>query len=326
MHGMAGPPHFMLYLFHGPDEFARSEAIHALRARIPPDLADLNITNLEGRRLKIDTLAAACEAMPFLADRRMVIVADALKHTKAGKERDELRTYLERVPAICDVLFVEQEDVDRRSTLYTYLKKVGEVVECPHREGAELVRWLNERAKLLAARLEPAAAQRLIDLAGNDGRTLINELAKLATYVGRNGRIAVREVDLLIQDTSEQNLFSFLDDLSMRRRTAALRGLRALLEEGQAPTYLLFMLARQVRIMIGVQELVAQRVRPDDIAARLGQKPFVVRKTLDQVRAFKAGELERIHDRLIELDQATKTGKIQAEVGLEVLVLEIVGG
>ena len=49
----------MIYLFHGSDEFSRSEALTAMRARIPPDLAELNITILEGRRLRIDSLAAA---------------------------------------------------------------------------------------------------------------------------------------------------------------------------------------------------------------------------------------------------------------------------
>ncbi|NCC33451.1 MAG: DNA polymerase III subunit delta, partial [Chloroflexia bacterium] len=88
----------MLYLFYGPDELARSEAVAELCARVPADVAELNISRLDGRRLKLETLAAACEAMPFLADQRLVIVSDALKHTKAGKERDELRAYLERVP------------------------------------------------------------------------------------------------------------------------------------------------------------------------------------------------------------------------------------
>ena len=99
----------MLYLLYGPDEYARTEALAALKAGVPPDLADLNMTTIDGRRARLDALIAACEAFPFLADRRMVIVNDLLKHQKAGKERDELRAYLERVPATCDLVFVEPE-------------------------------------------------------------------------------------------------------------------------------------------------------------------------------------------------------------------------
>lgn len=316
----------MLYLLHGPDEFMRSEALAQMRAAFPPELADLNIASLDGRKLKLDQLAVACEAAPFLAERRLVIVRDALKYTKAGKDREELRAYLERVPAVCDLVFVESDDVDRRSVLFTYLKKVGEVREFTSLQGSELLRWLAERAKMLEVRLEPAAAQRLIELAGSDSRTLVNELGKLASYVGRGGRIGVEVVDLLVQDRQEQNLFAFVDTLAARRMGAALAGARALVEEGQAPPYVLFMVARQIRILLGVQALAGQRRRPDDIAAELGQRPFVVRKAIEQARGFGPGELERLHDRLLELDLAIKTGRIQADTALELFVMEACAG
>jgi DNA polymerase-3 subunit delta len=312
----------MLYLFYGPDEFARSEAVAAMRATYPPDLAELNISQLDGRRLKLDALAAACEAMPFLAERRLVIVSDALKHTKAGKEREDLRTYLERMPTNCDLVFVENDDVDRRSILFTYLKQAAELREFTQLEGAALLRWLDERARLLNVRLSSPAAQRLAELVGTDSRTLMNELTKLASYVKQGGQITPHEVNLLVQDAQEQNLFAFIDDLSARRLGAALRGARSLLEDGQAAPYVLFMLARQVRVLLGVRDLAAQRLRPDAIASELGQRPFVVRKALDQIRAFGPGELEYLHDRLLELDVGLKTGRIQAETALELFVAE----
>src|SRR5215203_107750 len=97
----------MIYLLYGPEEFARSEALAGLKAAIPPDLADLNMATLDGRRLKLDALIGACEAFPFLTERRLVIGRDLLKHQKAGKDRDALRAYLERSPTTCGLIFVE---------------------------------------------------------------------------------------------------------------------------------------------------------------------------------------------------------------------------
>jgi DNA polymerase-3 subunit delta len=313
----------MIHLLYGPEEFARTEALAALKAQIPPDLADLNVTVLDGKKLKLDTLVGACEAFPFIAERRLVIVHDLLKHQKAGKERDALRSYLERVPATCDLVFVESEDFDKRSAVFTYLKKTATVQEFLPKEGAELLRWLGARARLLGVALDKAAAQRLIGYVGNDGRALVNELSKLASYVGRGGQITPEAVELLVQDGQEQNLFSFIDELSARRRSAALQGLRHLFADGQAATYILFMVARQVRILLGVKELAGQRLRPDDIAAELGQRPFVIRKALDQVRGFSDAELAQLHDRLLALDHATKTGRIDAETGLEMLIVDL---
>jgi DNA polymerase-3 subunit delta len=313
----------MIYLLYGPDEYARSEALAALKAQVPPDLADFNVSMLDGRRLKLDALIGACEAFPFIAERRLVIVHDLLKSQKAGKERDELRTYLERVPETCALVFVESEDFDKRGAVFTYLKKVGDVREFQPKEGAELLRWLAEGANSLGVKLDVAAARRLVGYAGSNGRTLVNELGKLASYVGRGGHITEAIVELLVQDGQEQNLFAFIDELSARRRGAALQSLRRLFSDGQAATYILFMVARQVRILLGVKELTAQRLRPDDIAAQLGQRPFVIRKALDQVRGFSDAELAQLHDRMLELDHASKTGRVEAQAGLELLVADL---
>jgi DNA polymerase III subunit delta len=317
----------MLRLFYGPDELACSEAVAALKQAIPPDLRDLNCATIEVRGFKLEQLIAACEAYPFLADARLVLAQGLLKGLRAGKARDELRAYLERVPATCDLVFVEGAEFDKRSSIFVFLKKEAdkgraELREFLPREGEELLRWLDARARLLGVRLERAAAQRLVEYVGAEGRALLSELGKLAAYVGSGGTVTAREVALLVQDAGEQSMFAFIDDLALRRRAAALRGLRGLLDDGQAPTYVLFMLARQLRVLLGVQELAQQRVRPEAIAAELGQKPFVVRKALEQARGFRAEELLRLHDLLLELDHGTKTGRIEPEVALELVVYE----
>jgi DNA polymerase III subunit delta len=315
----------MIALLYGPDEYRRSQALAEIRASVPEDLRDLNLTSLEGRRLKLDTLIAACEAFPFIAEKRLVIVSDMLKHQKAGADREGLRAYLERFPPTCDLVFVENEDFDKRSTVFTYLKKVGKLQEFLPMEAGELIRWLNSHAQSLNAKIDTAAAQQLIAYVGSDTRALINELTKLATYAGRGGRITTQQIDLLVQDAQEQNLFAFIDELSARRRGPALASVRRLLNDGQAAPYILFMVARQLRILLGVKDLAAQRLRPDDIATKLGQKPFVVRKALEQVRGFSDAELLRLHDRVLALDHASKTGRIEPETGLELLVAEFAG-
>lgn len=316
----------MIYLLYGPDELSRSEAVAAIKAQIPEDLADLNMTTLDGKKLKVDTLIGACEAFPFIAEKRLVLVYDLLKNQKAGAERDQTKAFLEKMPGTCDLVLVESDDVDKRNALFTWLKKQAEkkqteVREFQPREGAELQRWLAERARQIDARLEPRAAQKLAEYIGNESRALANELAKLATYVGRDGIITVETVERMVADGQEQNLFAFIDELSSRRRSA-LASLRHLLNDGQAAQYILFMIARQARILVSVKEAANRRMRPDEVASQLKMQPFVARKAMDQVRNFSDAELQTFHDRVLEVDRASKTGRMEAETGLELIVAE----
>jgi DNA polymerase-3 subunit delta len=312
----------MIALFCGADELALSEALAEQKARIPADFADLNITVLDGRRLKASSLAAACEAMPFLSETRLVLVEGALKHLKAGAERDAVRDYLPRVPETTDLIFVEAAEVDRRSSLFGFFKQARVIREFQPREGAELQRWLQQRARMLDAKLQPEGGTLLVEFIGNESRALANELAKLAAYVGPGGTIGSAEVRLLVPDSSESSVFEFVDALAARRLAPALQLLHSLFADGAAATYLLFMVGRQVRILLGVSELAAARMQPEAIAAELGQKPFVVRKALSQAGRFEREALLRLHDRLVELDHWSKTGRIEPEAALELLVGE----
>ena len=312
----------MIALFYGADDLQISEALAERKANIPQDLADLNIATLDGRRMKLNTLAEACEALPFLADSRLVIVEGALKYLKAGDVREAVRAYLPTVPATTDLIFVETDDFDKRSSLFTYLRKSADVREFQPRQGADLQRWLQERARVLGARLRPDAGALLVEYAGTEGRALSNEINKLSTYVGPGGTIGPDTVRLLVPDSGESSVFEFVDALAARQLGSALQLLHDLLADGAAATYLLFMVGRQVRILIGVAELADQRLGPDAIAAELGQRPFVVRKVIGQAGRFDRAALLRLHDRLTELDHWSKTGRIDPEAALDLLVGE----
>ena len=70
----------MFYVYHGEDEFSRSEEVAQRKQQVmAAGMGDLNITELDGRRLTFEELVNACQAVPFLAERRLVIVHDLLQ-------------------------------------------------------------------------------------------------------------------------------------------------------------------------------------------------------------------------------------------------------
>ena len=313
----------MIVLLHGPDEYRRSERLHEYLAAIPEAAKSLNISRIEGKRFKLDAFIQASEAFPFLHDRRTVIVEDLLKNQKAGKEREDFKLALERLPAWCDVIFVENEDIDKRGALYGYLVKTAHVEEFPFLKETDIVRWLGELARSLRVTIDNRAAYRLLTLVGNNGRTLLNEMTKLATYVRPGGAVDEATVDLLVSDDTEENMFAFVDALAARRKGIALTKLRHLISDGQAPMYIIFMIARQVRILLQVRELDAQRLRPNDIATRVGLRPgFLTDKAIEQARGFSLADLERLHERVLSLDHKSKTGAIDVLAGLDLLVMD----
>jgi len=98
----------VIYLFHGDDEPAIHGEIEKLKARVGgPGTLEMNFTRLDGRVLAFDQLVTACATMPFLAERRLVLLDHPLAYAKDEANREKLLDFLDRVPASTALVLIE---------------------------------------------------------------------------------------------------------------------------------------------------------------------------------------------------------------------------
>ena len=96
-----------------------------------------------------------------------------------------------------------------------------------------------------------------------------------------------------------------------------------LLQSGRPPSYVLAMMARQVRLLILAKELRAERVPLDQQGKRLRLAGYPLRKTQDQERMFSAERLLDVHRKLLEADVMIKTTGTDEELVLDMLIAEV---
>jgi DNA polymerase-3 subunit delta len=96
-----------------------------------------------------------------------------------------------------------------------------------------------------------------------------------------------------------------------------------MLDAGEAPLYLLAMLARQIRILIQVKDLQGRGLGKNEIAGELRLHPYVVEKGMAQAWNFSLSQLEAAHHNLVETDWAIKTGGLEDLVALDLLVVNL---
>jgi DNA polymerase-3 subunit delta len=121
----------------------------------------------------------------------------------------------------------------------------------------------------------------------------------------------------------ETNIFDLVDCVGRRQTDKALNLLHHLLDDGEAPLYLLAMLARQIRILLQIKDLQAQHLTQQEIARRLSLHPFVVKKGYTQAQNFTMAELESAHRRLVKADWQIKTGQADDVLALDLLVIDL---
>lgn len=327
----------MIYLFHGEEEFGKSERIAALKAKLG-DLAEMNAVTLDGRGLSREALLHHCDVPPFLGDYRLVVVEDLLtrleKKGPDGKQpassRDFLAwlaDYLPTMPESTLLVFSESKKISARNPVLKAIQKLderGEVAlfETPKLKRGELARWVAQHAREKGVRLKPGVAEALATFIGPNLRIIDSELEKLALYAG-DRPVTQEDVRLMCPYAKEASIFDMVDALGNRRTPVAFRLLAQMRNQGAHPLYLLTMIVRQYRILIQVKDYMNQGMNLNDIASTLKLHPYPTEKAMRQARHYTPDQLQRIYDRLLDTDVAIKTGKLEANLALDMLVVEL---
>jgi DNA polymerase-3 subunit delta len=332
------------YLLHGLDEFAMNEFVDSLIAQMgDPATVSLNLARFDGRTVSLPEVQAACGAMPFLSDFRVVIVegwlTKLLSRTEEAEGEGEAETsrggasaretltalaaYLAEQPDSARLVLLERRELPERNALVK--AALGQswalVRKFDLPKGEELVKWIRARAKTEGGEFTREAAQALAE-AESDPRALGNEIIKLLTYVNFARPVEVSEVAVLTSASSESRIFDFVDFVGQRKNALALRELHKLLDK-EEPLYVLGMVVRQFRFILLAKELLEARRTEADIAQTLGLHPFPAGKVCAQSRNFSMAALERTYQRLLQCDVEIKTGKAEPAAALDVLVAEL---
>ena len=346
----------MYYILHGDDEYSLNEQLAALRARLAGGdeaMAQLNTTVLDGRRLTMGELRHATDAIPFLADRRLVIVHGLLGYLvpqKKGRGRDredaeesdvqteglsaarkafldELSAYLPKLPDTTRLAFVEDRPLEDSHPIVKLARAEKDPEKAHVREFLlpkewKLATWIRQRVRDKGGDFSGEAIALLDALVGLDLRLLDQEIDKLLLYA--DGRqVTGDDVRTLVSRAREASIFDLVDCVGNREADRALRLLHRMLEEEAEPLYLLAMLSRQVRILIQAKELQPQRLTRDQVASRLKLHPFVAKKGMEQAQNFDPDQLLEAHQLLVKTDWRIKTGQMEPELALDLLIVDL---
>ena len=307
-----------VYLLLGPEEHLRRRAVDLLRKKVVADEAlAFNFSVFEAGSAPMAAAVAAANTFPLGSRHRMVVVTGM--ETLPAEEAAVLQAYVEG-PQSKTVLLLSAAEMDRRSALYRRLSETAAVVEFPKLKAFELERWAEERLRQDGLRISQSAARKLVDLAGADLDTLLQEVDKLALYCDGQKAIPDSAVDTLVRGSRQRSIFELTRAIGKRDRNQAFRILGSLIEAGEAPLYVVNMLARHFRQVLIAREMTRQGRSPGEIATAAQIPGFLRDEFLNQVRALAPGLAERMYHLLADADRRFKSTGVDERMFLERLI------
>jgi DNA polymerase-3 subunit delta len=220
------------------------------------------------------------------------------------------------------ILLYQNGKINQRNSLFSFLKKNAKSQEFKLLSPQKLKIWAKKEFEKYDAIIGENALGVFIDNVGNDLWRMSQEINKLSNYKDKE-KIEEQDVRLLVKPKVETDIFKTIDAISEKNKKHALGLLNKHLRKGDSPLYLLSMINFQIKNLLIVKDLIQKGEPFNVVVSKSGLHPFVARKSYFQSQKFTFSELKKIFQNIFKIDLDIKTGKIDPEIALNLLVAEI---
>lgn len=236
----------------------------------------------------------------------------------SNKIADYINENIDLIDSAVELIFVEE--TAEKNELYKAIEKNGTVIEFAELKLPELIQNIQKICAAYKVKIDNSTAKYFIENCGTNMQDLINEVRKLIEYVGENGVITNKEVDILCIKQIDSVIFDLTDNLGKKDIAKAMQVLKELVYEKEPIQKILITLYNHFKKLYIVK--IAEKYRKD-LATSMKLKPnqmFLVTKYKAQARYFTEAEIRKIMEEFINLDANYKIGLIDIDIGLEAVL------
>ena len=286
-----------VYLFVGQETFLIEEQLSSIRISLGED-ASMNYAAFNAEEgLHAEEIVALCNTMPFLSERRLIVVRNI--HKLSAKNAEPILGYAEN-PSDFTTLIMTIEGQKEDKTISKHLAKTVHVLRFDPLKGAGLIDWIQQRAKLYSKKMDKDAAFLLADITGSNTWFIATEIEKLSLYAGPRETITLQDVEFLVMRSHEPSIFAFMDSLFDRKKDAIFR-LHELETSG----------IQELEIISRIENAAVQhyQILFGKEGKKTGVHPFVEKKISSRKSLWRASQLMGLLKEIRALEQSLKSGR-----------------
>jgi len=328
----------MIFFLYGPDTFRSRQKLKEIKEKFIKEIdkSALNIEVLDGSKLETPDFEKAVSSPPFLAKKRLVIIEDLISKNRGQKIQKEILAVLDKNGLKETIIVFWESELDstktksrskisekRSSLLLNKLKKAEYAQEFNLLDEGGVYRFIAAEIKKRGGKIKPDALKLLADLVGNDLWQMNSEIDKLLAF-SKNQEITLNEVESMVKTKLDENIFKLTDALGQKNKSLALKLISDQLRSGTAPTELLNKIIWQFKNLLLIKNFTEENgsgYPTNRLTYQLGLHPFVIKKTISQVRNHDLANLKKIYHHLLTIDYKLKTSQIDPEVLFDLLVV-----
>jgi len=304
----------MIKALSGTNSHAIDEALTRLISEFKAAHGELAIERFDGEEAEYDNLFGAVSTLPFLADKKLVII----KRLSANKSAsDRIEELLNSCDDGVDVVLVEGKQ-DKRSLYYKTLKNLPGFTEHKDMDELGLARWVEAQVKTAGGTISHSDAVTLVNFVGPNQQRLGSEVAKLVLY---NPQVSKNSIELLTNMTPRSSIFSLLDKAFAGDKKGALKVYDEQRQQNVEPYNILALIIWQLHALTLAKT--AGKISSTELAAKSGLSPYTAAKSAKLAESRSLKDIKDLVSRVTQLEYAAKTSAVDIDDGLKNLIVSL---
>ncbi|HYL08744.1 MAG TPA: DNA polymerase III subunit delta [Candidatus Udaeobacter sp.] len=306
-------------LLHGDERFLVDERARRLIESLKRELvSDFGLDVMEGQGLTPARLQDAVLQTPFLDPYRVVHV----RMVPANKA-EALAPAVQTIPETTHLIVTVQGRLGPGNKLVKAFQAAGgKAEEMPRLKGRQLSEWASRRAQEFHGLPSTVAAQ-VVRASPPDLSVIDAELTKLAAYKASGASLTPDAIHDLLAGGREDEIFKLTDNLLPSPSPQAYQIARNLTRSGIQPTSVAYRMARHYALVLEVKARQDRGESLQQVQADMAEHSFVVQKAFDLAHQARSESLERALRQIRDYEWEVKSGQIDAELGLDVLLTRL---
>ncbi|AOY77577.1 DNA polymerase III subunit delta [Clostridium formicaceticum] len=325
-----------IYLIYGEETYLVEEFIKTIKEKVVgKDFEDLNLFTIEGKEFTLEKLIDACETLPFMAEKKLVLVKDletfqGKKKSISEEEEKKLAAYIANIPETTSLVFYGSTTIDARKKIVKEIQKQGAVLYCQRLNAKELREWVQKSMKRHGKTIDIKEVEYFIENIDYLGKTAVqslldveNEIKKITTFVGDRASVVLSDLENIFSSSFQNDIFKLLDAIEKKHMGEAIKRFNAMIHKGEPVIKIAVTLGNQVRNLLKTKLLLEEGYSSKMIAGKIGIHPYVATKCANQCRGFSTERLEALLNHFLQVDLAIKSGKMKDHIAIELFIIEM---
>jgi DNA polymerase-3 subunit delta len=318
------------YIFCGLDEELIKDGINiVVKKEIAEEVKELNLIKIDGMNTSFDSIMNACETMPFMGEKKVVIVYRANflqdKSDSTGtKIYNEIKNYISNLPPytilIMYYLLNDKRDRPNKNRKLTTVGKFLPIVYCDKLKKDKYLKKVSDIFKEKGKQIGRVELMYFCEKVYNNFDIIKREADKLISYCN-DREIRKDDINLLISNSSEDDTFDLVELIAAKKIDKAIDIMKEILYKSDQHMLIISAIQKHFLRLYEVKLKLNKGKKVEDFMSDYRLPQFVCEKLIMQTSKFTEKQLSELIKLCVNAETKLKSTGIDKTMEMEFLLI-----